>query len=68
MPPVRDETVDALKDMVHKLEVRVQELEARLHSADGSTGRTAGGQQMRMVLMGPPGAGTGVFYPSRIVR
>ena len=55
MPPIKDETVDALRDLVYKLEARVQDLEARLHPGDGRP--KAGGTDMRMILMGPPGAG-----------
>lgn len=60
MAPIKDETVDALKDLVHKLEARVQDLEARLLHGDGNTvsnSRKGAGDSMRMVLMGPPGAG-----------
>ena len=58
MAPIKDETVDALKDLVHKLEARVQDLESRLLHGDGGAGTSrAGSGGMRMVLMGPPGAG-----------
>lgn len=53
------ELVDKLKSTVDKLEARVEELESRLK------GQVSGGQQggskgdsIRMILMGPPGAGT----------
>ncbi len=55
MAPITDSTVEDLKNMVKRLELRVQELEGRLHGhppAGNNPLRT-----MRMVLMGPPGAG-----------
>lgn len=48
-----------LHDLVEKLEARVKDLENRLHIASGdakSKINTADG--IRMILMGPPGAGT----------
>ena len=60
MAPIKDETVDGLRDLVSKLETRVEQLEAKLDQTTGgpspriqknpSTG-------IRMILMGPPGAG-----------
>ena len=52
-----DALVAQLKATVDKLENRVVELEARLHghsAAAPSGGETSG---MRMILIGPPGAG-----------
>lgn len=58
MASVRDETVDGLRDLVRKLESRVEQLEAKLEQTTGSPPRpkppTKG---IRMILMGPPGAG-----------
>lgn len=58
MASVRDETVDGLRDLVRKLESRVEQLEAKLEQTTGSPSRpklpTSG---IRMILMGPPGAG-----------
>jgi adenylate kinase len=56
MAPVADEIVDNLKDLVHKLESRVQQLEARLEHGGPKPPRG-----LRMILMGPPGAGMLVF-------
>jgi adenylate kinase len=53
MAPITDQAVDELKSLVAKLEKRVLELESK---AGLSTGRPAL-EQMRLVLMGPPGAG-----------
>lgn len=50
-----DSVVDTLKATVDKLEKRVVELESRLHGT--ATGSSSSGA-MRMILIGPPGAGT----------
>jgi adenylate kinase len=54
MAPITDDMVADLKDKYHKLEARVWELEGRL-AGDGGKKSTA--DSMRMILMGPPGAG-----------
>ena len=56
MAPITEEAVSGLKDMVGKLENRVQELEDRL--TNGSNKPKSLTEQMRIILMGPPGAGT----------
>ena len=56
MPPITDETVSNLKDLVHKLEVRVHQLESRL--GEGGKKSASPLVSMRMILIGPPGAGT----------
>ena len=58
MAPITDETVQALRDTIHKLESRVQQLESRL-GGDGASSEKDGGvpQSIRLVIMGPPGAG-----------
>lgn len=60
MAPIKDDTVDSLRDLVHKLESRVQQLEAKLESSVGGSAQRAktDGPSIRMILMGPPGAGT----------
>lgn len=66
MAPITDDIVNDLKSTIHKLESRVHELEARFN---GSPGGGSGGANplnaMRMVLMGPPGAG-GCQMPSSL--
>ena len=58
MAPTPDELVQALQGTVDKLENRVAELEARL-KGQPTSGRSAssGGDGLRMILIGPPGAG-----------
>lgn len=60
MAPIKDETVDSLRDLVHKLESRIQQLEAKLEGSGGASAQQAktDGPSVRMILMGPPGAGT----------
>ena len=60
MAPILDETVDALKDLVHRLESRVQQLEAKLEGRDGAAASPSN-SSVRMILMGPPGAGMFTF-------
>lgn len=59
MAPLSDQLVDTLRSTVDKLEARVAELEAKLEGKSG--GQSAVSQSpaegMRMILMGPPGAG-----------
>ena len=58
MAPIRDETVDGLRDLVSKLELRVEQLEAKLEQTTGAPRRTKSATSgIRMILMGPPGAG-----------
>lgn len=54
MAPITDDIVDELKNTVKRLEMRVQELEGKL--AGGGAGANPL-SSMRMVIMGPPGAG-----------
>jgi adenylate kinase len=54
MAPITDSQVDNLKDLVHKLEARVYSLERRLEGGDKKSSIS---EQMRMILIGPPGAG-----------
>jgi adenylate kinase len=65
MAPIRDDTVQALQDLVKKLESRVQQLEDKLQHASGGPAPSST-ESVRMVLMGPPGAGT--IHPFSIVE
>ena len=53
MAPITDAQVDDLKDLVHKLEARVYSLERRLEGDK----KPSIADSMRMILIGPPGAG-----------
>jgi adenylate kinase len=55
MAPVTDSVVDELKSTVYKLEQRIAQLEGRLSGNGG--GSSAPQESVRMILMGPPGAG-----------
>lgn len=59
MAPTPDDIIGSLKSTVDKLEARVAELEGKLKGAasNATSGGAAGGDGMRMILMGPPGAG-----------
>jgi hypothetical protein len=60
-------TSDDIHDVVAKLEARIKELEARLlKSEGGAPSTTKDGQSVRMVLMGPPGAGKSSHCLSRL--
>lgn len=70
MAPTAEDLVETLKSTVDKLESRVAELEGKLRSqAGGSTGGSQSNDGMRMILIGPPGAGEllecGVGFRSR---
>lgn len=54
MAPITDEVVNGLKDTIGKLEARVEELEGRLSN---QVKPKSVAEQMRIILMGPPGAG-----------
>lgn len=54
MAPVSED----LHDLVNKLEARVHELEQKLKQASGGSSANSTSDGVRMILMGPPGAGT----------
>lgn len=56
MAPITDQAVADLKQLVQKLEGRISELESRLDGGKGGASDKGEGS-MRMILMGPPGAG-----------
>jgi hypothetical protein len=56
-------TSDELHQLIADLQARVKQLEQRLLDPSGSSKKSAAdGQSIRMVLMGPPGAGTCIFF------
>ncbi len=54
MAPIGSGTVEELQQLVNKLEARVKQLEDNLTHASGGPKPESG---VRMILMGPPGAG-----------
>lgn len=64
MAPIGDETARALQDLVQKLDQRVKELESKVENLQGGSSKPKSvGEEVRMILMGPPGAGT--FSPAK---
>jgi len=60
-------TSDDIHELVAKLEARVKELEAKVFKYEGGApSSTKDGQSIRMILMGPPGAGKSRLCISRL--
>lgn len=55
MAPITEETVSTLHSTIQSLEKRVRELEGKLNGGSGSGSNPL--NTMRMILIGPPGAG-----------
>lgn len=55
MAPTVEQIVGDIKSSIEKLEHRMSDLEARV---EGKASGAATSHAMRMILMGPPGAGT----------
>lgn len=64
MAPIDEGTVDGLKDMVQKLERRIRTLEDKIEGREKTS--TSVADQMRMILIGPPGAGTCSIFVSQM--
>lgn len=64
MAPTDSSVVDELKSTIDKLQAKVQDLESRLHGGASPSG-SSNSDGMRMILMGPPGAGKANPFPPK---
>lgn len=56
MAPVRDD-MQSIQETIKNLELRVRELEESLKSSEGRQKDLGDKSNIRLILMGPPGAG-----------
>jgi len=59
MAPITDDKVEELRTQYHALEERIRRLEQRLETGES---KPTIAESMRLILIGPPGAGT--FAPA----
>lgn len=57
MPPISSDDWVKVQDLVSELQARVKKLENKLAESSGAAPKSAS-EEVRMILMGPPGAGT----------
>jgi adenylate kinase len=65
MAPIQDTVVEDLKNTVARLEKRLAEMEQRL--GGGSSSSSSQEEGVRMILMGPPGAGKCWLAPKQLL-
>lgn len=64
MAPLTQQVADDVKSTIAGLEARIAELEAKLSGHGGSSSSSSDSNGVRMILIGPPGAGE----PSLLLR